>query len=202
MIITPMIGEYEISGIEHIDALERRKLVSVSVPGLAGDYLQDMGSASIAIHITGSLAGDAARDSFLEPIRTMHSAGDPVDFVADITTATEIEQVVIADLQIGEHAGRADTFTYLMVLVQYIPPPVAAAPGFDDLTDLNADIDLEAAGLFDLMQIPDLLGSVPDFGNPVPPLASSVDSFAEATSGISEALQGLQQLFGVSGNNE
>ena len=115
-----MIGEFEVPGIQRIGTLEARHLVEVPVPGLEGSYHQDLGSAAVAIVIEGTLAGDDARDGFLQSVRDSFNAGEPLDFVADIVTATSVEKVFAADLDAAEVAGSSDTFRYRMVLTQYV----------------------------------------------------------------------------------
>ena len=102
------------------------------MPGLQGNYHQDMGTAPLSLIIEGTLAGDETRDGFLEEIRSKHKSGEPLDFVADITTATEIEQMVITEFKAVEIAGEADSFQYSLVLTQHVEPPAAPAipPGF------------------------------------------------------------------------
>jgi len=201
MKIKPMIGDYEVPGIQRIGTLEDRRLVKIHVPGLEGSYHQDLGTASAVICIEGTLSGDEARDTFLEKLRDKFKTGEPVDFVADITTATEINQVLIFDLKVREVAGSSDSFRYGLTLAQYVEPP-SAAPGadlgFGDLADLEAGLDLEALDLFEALQIPDLLGSIPDFGNPLPPLLSSLDQLKVVTGGLSDTMNGLRTLFGIS----
>jgi hypothetical protein len=201
MKVKPMIADYEVPGIQRIGTLENRNLVKIPVPGLEGSYHQDLGQASLAICIEGTLAGDEARDAFLEKLRDKFKAGEPVDFVADITTATETNQVLILDMKMHEVAGSTDSFRYRLTLAKYVEPP-STAPGadlgFGDLADLEAGLDLEALGIFDALQIPDLLGSIPDFGNPVPPLTSSLDQFKTVTAGLSDTMSGLRSLFGIS----
>ena len=49
-----MLGSFELQGIEWIESSERRALVEHRVPGLAGSYFQDLGTAPNLIVITGS----------------------------------------------------------------------------------------------------------------------------------------------------
>lgn len=190
MKIKPMIGEYEVPGIERIGSLERRHLVAIDVPGLAGTYHQDHGAAAARIVIEGSLAGDEAREGFLAALREKLAAGEPVDFVADITTATEIEKVLIADLDVEELAGSADTFRYAISLVEYTePPPPPADPALEDA------LGLEAQDLFDTSKLPELLGA-PDFGNPVPPLNTALDGAKAALGALAGVGPQLAELFG------
>jgi hypothetical protein len=197
MKIKPMLGEYEFPGIQRIGAIEGRCLVEIAVPGLEGSYQQDLGSASAAIRIEGTLSGDEARDDFLNAVREMFKTGEAVDFVADITTATEVDQVLVSDLEVVEVAGSTDGFRYAVTLTQYVePPPMTPASdlGFGDLAALDAALDLEAGDLFDVLQIPDMLGSIPELSDPTPPLQETLEgvkSAMEALGGISENLKGL-----------
>ena len=88
--------------------------------------------ASLAVEIRGSLQGDEARDDFLTSVREKFRAGDPVSFVADITTATELDQVVIEELEVEEVNEAAGSFRYRVVLREYVEPPEPPAP-IDDL---------------------------------------------------------------------
>lgn len=199
MKVKPMIGEYEVPGIQRIGTVEGRALVEIPVPGLDGSYLQDLGGGLTSIVIEGTLAGDEARDAFLASMRATLVAGEPVDFVADITTATSIEKVRIADLDVAETATSPDTFRYLIALRQHVEPPPTgpgADMGFGDLTDLTAGLDLEALSIFDALQIPDVLGSVPDISDPTPPLTGIVDGVKSALAPIDGIRYTLDTLFG------
>lgn len=195
MKIKPMLGEYEIPGIQRIGAVEEKNLVRIDVPGLAGNYHQDLGSESAGILIEGTLAGDESRDNFLTDLREKFKTGEPVDFVADITTATEIDQVLVKELKVIEAAGEADTFRYRIMLAQYVPPPPPpTVAGFDDLSALDDALNLEAGNLFDVLQIPDLLGAIPELSDPTPPLRQTLDgvkSAMDALGGIGPSITGL-----------
>ncbi len=200
MKIKPMLGGYEVPGIQRIGAIERRRVVEIPVPGLSGSYHQDLGASAASIRIEGTLSGDDSREGFLTEVRDKFSTGDPVDFVADITTATEIDQVIISDLKVQEVAGAPDSFRYALTITQHTeppPPPAAGADlGFGDLTGLDLSLDLEAVSLLDLMQIPDLLGSVPDFKDPTPPLRGTLDGVKTAMEGLGGITTSLADLFG------
>ncbi len=191
MKIKPMIGEYEVPGLERIGATERRRLREIPVPGLGGSYHQDLGAHPLSLRLEGSLQGDEARDGFLETVRGMFSAGEPVDFVADITTATTLEKMIVAGLDVEESAEIPDTFRYAITLLQYTEPPPDPAPG-----DLAEDIAAEAAALTDIMEIPDLLGA-PDFGDPTPPLKATLDEFKGVMDGLDGLGAAASELFGV-----
>jgi len=193
VIVRPMIGEWAVPRIERIESVEGRRLARLSVPGLAGDLHQDLGRHSLVVEIEGSLQGDQERDDFLNAIRDPFKAGDPVTFVADITTATELEQVLIEHLDVREVNSYAGGFRYLIRLRQYVEPP-EPPPLIDDLgADLLPELD-ELAGLADLaLDLPGLLGDIPTIGDPAPPLR-------EALAGVEAAVAPLQDLFASLGS--
>jgi len=182
-----MIGEWAVPRIERIGTVDRRRLARLSVPGLAGDLHHDLGSHSLAVEIEGSLNGDTERDEFLTNVREPFLAGDPLTFVADIATATQLEQVVIEGLEVEEVNDAARSFRYRIRIRQYVEPP-EPPPLVDDLgLELGAELDqLADLGLAGL-ELPNLLGDIPSIGDPTPPLR-------EALSGVSGALSPLQDM--------
>jgi hypothetical protein len=199
MKVKPIIGEYEVPGIQRIGTIEDRRVVEIPVPGLAGSYHQDLGSGAVSLRIEGTLAGDDARDDFLGKVREMYNAGDPVDFVADIVTATHVEKVLMTDLAVAEVAGTADTFRYAIVLAQHVEPPPpspGADQGFGDLSDVNAAVAAEAGALAGAMNVPDLIGALPNLKDPTPPLKGTLDGVKSAVGGLSSVGGKLKELFG------
>ena len=195
MIVRPVIGGWEVPRIERIETRERRRLARLPVPGLLGDLQQDLGTASLAVEITGSLQGDEARDDFLGSIREQFRAGEPVSFVADITTATELEQVLIEELEVEEVNEIAGSFRYRIVLREYVEPP-EPPPAIDDLgLDLGAELDDLAALGLDGLKLPDLLGDIPSFGDPVAPVQPALEGVKAATAQIPSLLDGLKEKF-------
>ena len=192
--ITPMLGDVELRTVQNIATVERRALVEHRVPGMAGSAFQDLGRPSTSITLEGILFGEESRAG-LESLRTKFQAAEPVSFTADITTATEIVDVLIEDLRVVEVAGRPGTFLYQIVLRESPPPP----PPVDLLAGLNADILGDAQGLFDqatgLANVLNTLGNVPSFGDPTEPLNGILDSFGAATGDLPAALAPLEELF-------
>lgn len=187
-----MIGGWEPVGLESISTVEARRLATLPVPGLQGDLQQDMGRGMLAVRIEGSLSGDEARDRFLEEVRARFLAGEPVDFVADIVAESELEQVMIARLELAEVAGKAETFRYDIVLTEYTEPPEPPGLGLDTDLDLGLDIDL---GL-DLLDLPGLLGDVPDIGPLLEPVKGAADELASALGSAGEVLTPIDDLLG------
>ena len=192
-----MIDGWEVPAIETIQSLEARRIARIPVPGLMGDLQQDLGASSAAVEIAGSLHGDDARDSFLEALRERHRAGEPVTFVADITTATELEEVMIEALEVQEVNEWSDSFRYRIVLREYVEPP--PPPGL--LDDLGGDFLDDLAGLADLaldgLELPGLLGAVPSLGDPVAPILPILDGVEAAVASLPNALEELAGTLGL-----
>lgn len=187
-----MIGDWPVPSIEHIRALERRRLAALGVPGLPGDLHHDLGLSSLVVQIEGSVHGDEARDELLEALRTPFLAGDPVTFVADITTATELEQVLIEELRVSE-ANDGTGARYRIVLRQYVEPPEPPPP-IDDLgAGLEPELDALAGLGLDGLELPGVVGDIPNLADPTPPVREALDAVKTAMAPLGEMLGGLQE---------
>ena len=195
MIIKPMLGDWEVTGITAIRALERRRLARMGVPGLDGDLQQDLGHESLAVEIHGSLQGDEVRDTFLTAIRERHLAGEPLAFVADIVTATQLEQVLVEECEVLESNDWAEHVRYRLVLREYVEPPEPPSPVDGLGADLGVELDLLAELGLTGLELPNLLGDVPTLGDPVAPVQPALDGVRAATAGLGEAIAALGALF-------
>src|SRR5215207_8817040 len=101
--VIPMLGDVELRTIQHITTLERRALVEHRVPGMTGSAFQDLGRPSARVQLEGVLFGEEA-GADLEKLRTKFQSAEPVSFAADISTATQIVDVLIEDLRVVELA--------------------------------------------------------------------------------------------------
>jgi hypothetical protein len=187
MRIKPMLGSFPLTGIESIESTERRTLVEHRVPGLAGDYLQDLGSVANRIVIAGTHHGDEARDAFLSGVRELFNSGQPTTFTADINTATDLVDVVVEDLQVAEVGGSPSGFRYLLTLRKYVKPPEPAAAGLIDTGILD-----DALGTIEAMDVLDSLVSIPNFGDPSVALRGVMDGVRDATSRLADAAAPLR----------
>ncbi len=188
-----MLGSFELEGIEAIDSFERRALVEHRVPGLAGSYFQDLGTAPNTIVISGTRHGDDSRDAFLNGIRELFNKGEETTFAADITTATDLTDVVIENLEVAEIAGAPDSFRYRVTIRKYVKPPEPPAAG---LPGLDSDLLDKAGSVMDAVNTIDALGSVPNLGDPTPPLKGAVGDVTTATQGVEPAVSGLDSSLG------
>lgn len=196
MRVRPIIGGWSPPNIERIAAFERRRLAVLAVPGLSGDLHQDLGRSALAIEITGSLAGDDARDQFLKDVRERFLAGAPVDFVADISKESELEQVLVEELRLEEVAGDADAFRYRVVLREYTEPPEPPAPSLDLGAELGLDLDALAALGLDALDLPGLLGDVPEIGELLEPLKPAAEALGAAVQGAAAVFGPIGDLLG------
>jgi len=189
MKIKPMLGDFELDGIGYVESFESRALAEHRVPGLAGNYFQDMGAAPNEILIVGSHTGDDKRDDFLKGVRDLFNKGESTTFTADINTATDLTDVVIQDLEFSEVSGCASTFRYAIKLRRYVEPP---EPPSNDLLDTSILDD--AASLTDALDALDALGSIPDLGDPTPPIRDALSGVEGATSGLSATVDQVNGL--------
>lgn len=195
MIVKPMLDSFEIPSIESIRSFEKKRLACHGVPGLVGDLHQDLGSESMRVEITGSLQGDEKRDEFLEAIREKFNTVEPVPFVADITTATALEDVIIEQLEVTERNQWDRPLLYRMVLRQYVEPPEPVS-AFDDLgAELEPELDLLADLGLDGLELPDLLVDIPEIGNPVEPIMPVLDGTDSTVSGMDDLLSEFSRKF-------
>lgn len=191
----PMIGSFALEGVEYIESSESRALAEHRVPGLAGNYLQDMGSDANAIVIAGTRYGDDQRDDFLKGIRDIFNKGEPTTFVADINTATDVTQVMVEDLRVAEVGGSTDTFHYVLQVRKYTKPPEPpAGAGLLDSSLLD-----DALGTLGAMDLLDNLVNIPGLADPSPPLKSAMGGVKSSTGGLGQVTSPLKKIFGMAG---
>jgi hypothetical protein len=197
MRVKPLLGTFEIPHVETIRTAQRRALAELAVPGRVGSLFQDLGAEPSRIVLAGSLFGDDAREDFLTTVRGLFAAGQPVTFVADIVTATEVQYVVLEALRVAESGTRPDQLGYVLVLAESPPPP----PPPDPLGGLDAGLLDQAAGFLvtvtGALDVIDALGNIPDFGDPTAPLRGALDGVKAATGGLDAIATSLQDLFGA-----
>lgn len=182
-----------------IEASETARFVRHAVPGLNGDYVQDLGRPSVRIRVCGIFYGDQASED-LGKLRGHLLGRTPVDFLCELTGQGYFTQVVVDDLKVAERAGQPDEFDFECVVTEYVPPP--PPPAISPLGALDSGILQEAASLMDGVQdalsqvagLAGLLSGAPGFGNPTTRLPSMLKSFTGATDGASSTLAGIGSL--------
>ena len=105
----PILDDLELELVQNIATAEDEALVQHAVPALEGDFFQRLGRRATGISLQGVLTGTEVKEG-LEKLREKFRAAAPVSFVADITTATRIEKVLIEELDVLELAGKPERF--------------------------------------------------------------------------------------------
>lgn len=118
-----MLDDFELPLVQSFEGEETEALQRHPVPGLEGDFLQDLGRRAARFRLAGVLAGTDSANA-LKTLREKHRAAAPVRFVADIATATKIDTVLIEELKTRELAGRPERTEFELSLIEYIPAPV------------------------------------------------------------------------------
>jgi outer membrane protein OmpA-like peptidoglycan-associated protein len=123
--VRPMLGDLELEQVQLVEDDEGQVVTRHPVPGLEGDFLQDLGRRAARLRLTGVLTS-AGTVEHLGALREKFHAGEPVGFVSDITSATLIDQVLIERMEVTELAGRPSAFEYRFDLREFLeakPPP-------------------------------------------------------------------------------
>ncbi len=139
----PMLDDIELPQVQEIRSVEKRVLAEHKPPGMQGSLLQNMGRRPMRLLLSGVKTGPDVLD-FVEQLDGKFKHGEPLSFVADIVTDTEIEQIVIDDLKWQELAGKPQRYAYVLVLREYIEPTEP-----EDVSALDANIGDAAQGLMD-----------------------------------------------------
>jgi hypothetical protein len=146
--IKPMLGEIELQLVQKIDTEQDQTLTQHSVPALDGDFLQRLGRRASRITLNGMMTGPESGDQ-LKTLREKFRVAEPVSFVADIATATKVDEVIIEEMAVRELAGKPERFEYALTLREYLAPPVGiqsevAQPAVEEV---EQEIEADAAQL-------------------------------------------------------
>ena len=211
----PLLGEITLDSLQQIEHALAGGFRGTVVPGLEGALQQRIGRPSHQIYLSGLLFGEKAREQ-LKSLQLATEKGDALTFSADITTALDIQRVVIADFHAAELAGQPHQFFYEMILVESppLPPPaqVSAFGGLDGFGagDLGFDTDItgeleglagdiadavdEATELIDQMDALSNLDAL-QLGGVLDPLSNSVDEVSKIGTDFKSALEVLTDAF-------
>lgn len=212
----PIIGDITLTAVQEMSHVLDAGFAASPVPGLDGDPVQRAGRGSHAVRIAGVLRGETAADD-LAALQTAASDGAEVSFAADITTALELQKVVITDLRARAVAGFEQLITYELDIVESPPlPPPAEVSGFGGLDDfglgaLGFDTDImgDLAGIADdlagavdaVMDAADQLQALAslasiDVGGPLEPLGETVGAVTDVAAGFGSIASSIAGLFG------
>jgi hypothetical protein len=177
MALKPMLSDLELEMVEEVESDQDRVLAHHPVPALEGDFLQELGRRATTITLTGVLAGEEVADE-LKRLREKFRAAETVPFVADIATATRVDDVLIEEMGVRELAGRTQVFEYAFTLRELIPPPppetepppVIPPPPIEPETGtLEVEVIVEGRTDFDFSTVNLTVDGTQADGTPLPP---------------------------------
>lgn len=183
----PLVDDLPLDAVAWIRQRTAPRLASLPVAGLPGDAQQALGRSSHEIELAGVLVGEESRTR-LEELQAKAAAGTEVVFHADITTALDVEHVVVVAAEFVEVAGRPGRFEYHLLLRESPPLPPPAEPDPFAMGELGLD-DL---GLADL-GFGDLAGVLDDVASVAAAAQAGLDAVNDAL-GALEALGSLADL--------
>ncbi|HET9528685.1 MAG TPA: hypothetical protein VFO99_21165 [Pyrinomonadaceae bacterium] len=214
----PLLGDISLQYVQQIEHSLDAGFASSRIAGLEGELQQRSGRPSHYIRIEGVLIGETTRDD-LGTLQTAAQTGEELTFAADITSALDLQKVVIRSLQDYESAGRPNQIQYRIELAESPPlPPPAEVSGFGGLDDFGlGDLGIDTGMLDDLQDLAgdiasaaeQALGAVEalgalanlaasgglDFGGMLDPLNSTVDNMRNVASSFQDATRSLGGLF-------
>jgi hypothetical protein len=218
----PLLGDISLELVQSIEHVLDGGFTAATVVGLDGQLQHRSARPSHRIRLCGQLIG-AATATQLATLQHAASAGTELTFAADITTALELQRVVITWFRAAAVPGTLDTYRYELHLAESppLPPPAELEPfgglgdfgvgdlGFD--TDLLDDITAAAeqvAGAVDAavdaVNAVQALAALADLDVPNPsglldPLAQPLRQIGEMSSGLAGAARALGTAFGGAG---
>jgi hypothetical protein len=146
----PLLGDISLECVQRVEHALDAGFDRVRIAGLAGEVMQRTGRPSHRIHVAGVLFGDGASDE-LQKLQKAAAAGEELTFAADITTALDLQRVVITWFRAAAQAGVPDRYDYELTLVESPPlPPPAEVEGFGGLDDFGSDLGFDTSALDDI----------------------------------------------------
>jgi hypothetical protein len=160
----PMIDGIELKAVQHIRQETSLGFVEQRIAGLEGTLHQKLGRRSFRVELDGCLLPETAADD-LATLQDKASKGTEVSFTADITTALNIEKMVIEHFRAEQTVGLQGQITYQLTLVESPPlPPPAEVSAFGGLGDFGlGDLGFDVGALGDVLsEIQDQAGAIMD----------------------------------------
>lgn len=132
--IKPMLGDLELQQVQQLDIEADQLLTEHEIPALEGNFFQPEGRRGSLITVSGVISGlskaqfpdqpeENPPEIRLQGLREKFRAAEPVTFVSDIISATDLDKVLIEDMEITELAGKPNRFEYAFRLREYTEPP-------------------------------------------------------------------------------
>lgn len=211
----PLLGDISLDSVQQIEHSLDAGFTGTRIVGLSGELQQRSGRPSHDIHIAGVLFGESAGAN-LGTMQTAAQTGDELTFSADITSALDLQKVVIRQIRAQQFAGEPSRIRYEVLLRESppLPPPaeVSAFGGLDgfglgdlgidtglleDLADVAGDIAgavsaaIEAVGALE-----DIAALADGFNGLMEPLAGAVERTEAVGEQFREATRAFGEIFG------
>jgi hypothetical protein len=160
---TPLLGDVSLEYVQSIEHHLDGGFRSTSVVALPGELQQRAARRSHRIRLAGMLFGATAADD-LATLQNAAAAGAELTFSADISTALDLQKVVITRFGAREEAGRPDRISYQIDVAESPPlPPPAEVESFGGLDDFGlGDLGIDTSVLDDIGALADEIGSAVD----------------------------------------
>jgi len=218
----PMIDDIELRAVQFIRQHSRADLAPAKVMGLGGRVHQNLGRDGHRVELSGMLFGESAQDD-LAALQDKARQQAEVSFTADITTALDLDTMVIAALRVEQRVGRPRQFDYHLVLEESppLPPPATVAPfgglggfgdlGFDpgalgdvlsDVSGLAGDVMGAVDGALDAIEQLQALTGLADIaavGNPLAPVTERVGELSSVGGAVGDLGSAVDLLTGGGG---
>jgi hypothetical protein len=180
----PLLGDISLEFVQRIEHSFDSGWAATRISGLSGELQQRSGRPSHRIRVEGLLMGEATREA-LGTLQNAAQTGEELTFAADITSALDLQKVIIRSFDAQEVAGLPQQIHYVLEIVESPPlPPPAEISGFGGLDDF---------GLGDLGFDTDVLGDIADLAGDV---AGAVDQAMDAVAAL-ESLASLATSGGL-----
>ena len=147
----PLLAGDELPQVQELVTSDLRALAEHKPAGKDGSLLQNLGRAPTTVVVHG-MASDPNALQVIDKLKKDLRSGTPVTFLADITTDTHVDNVLVDDVQVRQLAGKPDRFAYAITLREFIEPvEPEQTSGLDD--DLLAQASDLTNGLLDGLDI-------------------------------------------------
>lgn len=171
-----MIDDIQLQAIQYVRQETHQDYCRQRIVGLPGTLHQKLGRRSHRVMLSGYLLPNTAPDD-LKKLQEKAGGGDEVTFTADITTALNVDKMVIESFWAEQAVGPAGQITFSLILAESPPLPPPA--------ELNPFGGLGEFGLGDLGFDPGALGNV---------LQEIQDQAGAITAVMDKALDAVDQL--------
>jgi len=144
----------EIRSISNLSISGKRRIVELQIPGSTGNVFQDMGRNPLKISFDGELVGPGVMNT-LQDLKAKFELRKPVGFSSDITTISDITEVVIEDFAVSFTGGATSGTRYSMVLKEHKSSSAGGGGGPGETEppsqeeDAKKDVEKKARKIFE-----------------------------------------------------